>query len=411
MDKIIEEYYNDLKPLIKKIRNYKCINCGGNFTNSKCNYCDQNDKELEQIINKISLILNNISYQLQILNLNNIKINKLFNLLYTLNDSQDCINKFLNKYNYKQLFNEFSKEIIKKVQDHNTIFTNLEINVIETIIYQKNNQYNLKYIYHYFINRCFNNKQNVSIDCFKEIIKQLAETTLSPFYKNSTCILENNKAIKINNKNCIQLGSNKAYKIYLNEEEIENLYNNRNPEILITLFHEAIHGIQHKNIFYGNQEIDPLVILEIKDFILSKIIKNYYNDNYDNLSFEIEADYLGYQLTNQYINTKLNDRKISYKFTNILTNKNRIINGQLKDIDTIFNEIIINHPELLKKHPQLNYLYKIENNKVIPLNEEELYCKYQELIQNPNITEEQRKKYELVYSEYIDINKRLQNYK
>ena len=75
------------------------------------------------------------------------------------------------------------------------------------------------------------------------------------------------------------------------------------------------------------------------------------------------------------------------------------------DIDTIFNKEIINKPNILQKYPQLKYLYKEENNQVKPLNEEELYNKYQELKSQYNITEEQKKKYELLYSQYIDINK------
>ena len=73
------------------------------------------------------------------------------------------------------------------------------------------------------------------------------------------------------------------------------------------------------------------------------------------------------------------------------------------DIDTIFNKEIINKPNILQKYPQLKYLYKEENNQVKPLNEEELYNKYQELKSQYNITEEQKKKYELLYSQYIDI--------
>ena len=96
------------------------------------------------------------------------------------------------------------------------------------------------------------------------------------------------------------------------------------------------------------------------------------------------------------------NQEITNKYINILNYK-RKINGKIQDIDTIFNEFIKNHPEILNQHPQLKYLYKIENNQVIPLNEEELYLKYQSLIQKTNITDEQKKKYELLFSEYINI--------
>ena len=56
---------------------------------------------------------------------------------------------------------------------------------------------------------------------------------------------------------------------------------------------------------YGKQDIDPLVLLEIKDIILSKVIPNYYNENYNNISFEIEAEYFGQVLASNYINQNL----------------------------------------------------------------------------------------------------------
>ena len=401
MEKIIDKYYNELKPIIEKIRGYKCQNCGGNFINSNCAFCDSLDNALKIELEKIRLLLDNFSKEIISLN-HNIKINKLFNLLYTLNDSQDIINNFLDKYNYKQLFNEFSKETIKKLDNPNTPFTDLELNTIETIIYQKNNQYNLKYIYQYFINRCINKKQNVSLECFQEITKQIAEETLKPFYSNTICILKEYKPIEENGNHFIKSGENKAQKIFLNIDEINNLYHNQDPTILITLFHESIHGAQYKNIFHGKQDIDPLVILEIKDYILSKHIPTYYKENYENISFEIEADYLGNFLACQYINKNRINHKIESKYENIL-NTTRTLNKKINNIDTIFNDFIINHPELLKKHYQLQYLYKIHNNKVIPLNEEELYNQYQLLISNNNISNEQKKKYKLLFSQYINI--------
>ena len=402
MDEIINKYYNQIKPIIKKIREYKCPNCSGNFNNSECNFCGSVDYNLEKELEKLKLLLDDFSKETITLNHHNIKINKLFNLLYTLNDSQDIINNFLDKYKYKQLFNEFSKETITKLDKTDIIFTDLELNTIETIIYQNNNQFNSSYIYKYFINRCINKQQNVNLECFQEIIKQLTEITLKPFYRNSQCILKEYEINKYG-KHFVMYGSNRAHKIYLNINAIENMYYNQDSNMLITIFHESMHGIQHKNIFYDKQDIDPLVLLEIKDIILSKVIPNYYNENYNNISFEIEAEYFGQVLASNYINQNLIDNDIQYKYNNIL-NQQRTINGITTDIDTLFNNYIVDHPELLKKHYQLQYLYKIENNKVIPLTEEELYNQYEKIISNPNINEEQKKKYKLVFSQYININ-------
>lgn len=405
MDIIFEKYYNELKPIVHNINQCICKFCGGTFKNCCCDYCEQKDNDLEIDITKLELLLENFIKEAKDLNKSNIRMNKFFNLLYILNDKVDCVNNFLNKYNYQSYFEEYAQELIPRLNNN---LSELDINTLETIIYQKNNQYNLNNIYKTCINKCINKEKNIDLNCFQEVIKQLTEQTLKPFYRNSTCILKKYEKIENNGKHFIISGENGGNKIYLNIDEINDMYYNQNLIILITLFHEATHGLQHKNIFYDNKNIDPLTILEIKDHILSKHLPNYYQENYNNITSEIEADFYGYQLASQYIDINIMDQEIINKYNNIL-NQKRTINGQEQDIDTIFNIFIKDHPELLKKHPQLEYIYKIDNNQVIPLNEEELYLKYQSLTTSENITDEQIAKYNLLYSQYIDINKRLQN--
>lgn len=400
MGNLTDKYYEELKTIIFEIKNYTCKNCGGNFTNNECNYCCSKDNNIEIELKRLDLILKNILNETT--NLDDIHINKLFNLLMILNNSQDIINKFLKIFNYQQMFKNFLEETLPSLNDKSIELTELEINTIETLIYQQNENYNLTPIYQIIINKCVNKQQTVSLECFQRIIKQLSEKILKPFYKNSKCILKKYEITQKDNKHFIQYGENKAHLIYLNVDEINNMYYNRDLNILITIFHETIHGIQYKNIFHGKQQIDPLVIHETKDYILSKYIPIYYKENYENISYEIEAEYLGNILTSRYINKNLNISEINIKYQNILDHT-RTLNGEITDIDTLFNEFILNHPEILEKHPQLQYLYKIENNKVIPLNEEELYNQYQSLISQDNINDEQKQKYKLLFSQYINI--------
>ena len=59
MDNIAKEYYNKVKPLVTKIRNYKCPNCNGNYTNCECDFCGEKNEELEESLNSLEEILNN----------------------------------------------------------------------------------------------------------------------------------------------------------------------------------------------------------------------------------------------------------------------------------------------------------------------------------------------------------------
>ena len=104
LEEIMNNYYNEFKPIIERVRNYKCPNCGGTYIDSNCKYCNSKNNELEQDINKINYLLNNFKSQIINLPIKEININKLFNLLYSLNDTQECINKFLNDFNYQKNF-------------------------------------------------------------------------------------------------------------------------------------------------------------------------------------------------------------------------------------------------------------------------------------------------------------------
>lgn len=267
-----DKYYNELEIIVKKIRNFTCKNCGGNFNNSFCNFCGSKDNDLEQELIRLEIILKKISYEFHTANYDNIKINKLFNLLYTINDSQECVNVFLGMFNYQENFQEFSKELMVKLNDQNTVFSEIQLNTIETVIYQKS-QFNLNYIHHYFIQRALHKQQNISFECFKELIKQFAESILKPYYNAPECILKEFEKQERHGKDFIIAGKNRARKVWINVLEIEEMYKNGDYSLLITLLHESIHGIQFKNIFSGKQDADPLVILEIKDRILSESIK------------------------------------------------------------------------------------------------------------------------------------------
>ena len=411
LNQIINNYYSKLEPIIKKIRNCRCQNCGGEFIDSNCIYCNSKNSELEQDINKINTLLNSFDQQISNLPIKEIYINKLFNLLYSIpNVEITCINNFLTKYNYQKDFYEFSKQTLSKLNQFDIHFDDLEINCLETLIYRNDKNFDLNFIYNYFINRCSRGKQNVSLESYKTIIKQFTEEILKPYYRNSECILTNyDKHIK-DGKELIQCSGNNAHKIWISISDIENMYYNQNNDIIETIFHEVTHGIQYKNIFYGTQDIDPLVLLEIQDHILSKYLKNYYEDNYKYISFEIEAELYGTILASNFLNIDINNNhKMIDKITKLkekLLLKKRSINGKESDINNIFNEFIYDHLELLKKHPQLTYLYKINQGKVVQLSQEEMFNNYQQMIDNKNLTEEKRKKYEQFYSQYINLTKK-----
>ena len=293
-----ESYYQKLEKIIKKIRNYTCPNCGGKYENETCVFCYATNNDLKNDIEILNQILINITNDIEILNINNIPINTLFNLLNSIPFEITSIKNFLNKYHYQENFDEFTNEILTKINSNDTL-TALEINCLETLIYQNNND-KTNNLYNYFINNCARGKINVSFECYKLLIKQFVEKLLKAFYKNPKCIITDEQK---EHNGLIVSGKSKNHKVWINSLEIEEMYKTGNYNLINTIFHELTHGIQYKNIFNGNQTIDPLVILEIKDSILSENLPNYYKENYNNISFEIEAQYYGLLLSTRYLGT------------------------------------------------------------------------------------------------------------
>ena len=399
-----ESYYQKLEKIIKKIRNYTCPNCGGKYENETCVFCYATNNDLKNDIEILNQILINITNDIEILNINNIPINTLFNLLNSLPFKITSIKNFLNKYHYQENFDEFTNEILTKINSNDTL-TALEINCLETLIYQNNND-KTNNLYNYFINNCARGKINASFECYKLLIKQFVEKLLKAFYKNPKCIITDEQK---EHNGLIVSGKSKNHKVWINSLEIEEMYKTGNYNLINTIFHELTHGIQYKNIFNGNQTIDPLVILEIKDSILSENLPNYYKENYNNISFEIEAQYYGLLLSTRYLGINIHlIPELEEKLNNLqqkILNKKRVFQGETIDIDLIFNRYIYKHPELLEKHPQLYILYKKVDDKVLPLTKEEIYLKYNEIINNQNINDNEKEKYQLLFSNYISIPK------
>lgn len=380
---VINDSYKMSKILIDKIRSIgKCPTCGGTYVDSECIYCGKENDDLKAYIDRLKLILRRFNEKIVNLPIKNMPINNFFNYLCTISDVKlSCIDEFLGKYDYKRRFALYADELFRKMNSNEDYdFSILDINVIESIVYSNNESFNQVYLQKYFISRALKHKSNISYECFKQLIVNFVIVLMGPYYKSPKCSIVETK---IDEKTrSLTLGSSIIDRIDIGEIGIRNLYEKGDYFLLDTIFHELLHTIQYRHIFYGDtigidESIDPLIILELKDHILTKGLEGYYKDNYASISYEIEAEYHATHLTEQFLQSigLTSNKKDGFMeiddISKLSFSTERLYMGEKYSIDELFDKYLYDHPELLTQHKQLARLYKLEDGHVVKKSIEE----------------------------------------
>lgn len=403
----IDNIFDSLKNIILEInKNSKCPNCGGSYHNSICIYCNSLNPLLEE---KIKMLKDITAEVIKNVNPKEEKFQLFLSNLYSLRNI-DFVDDLLTKYDYFNVMNNFYKKIIAKI-NNNEIITKEEIPYVENIILRNEindaNKGTTNYIANYFIKSIlYNNltKEKISIvsyEVFKEMLKNYTTNIMKDTYGyfSSTCeILPKEKYQEIAEDKLV-LGENIANIVRFNEDVIKALYYYGNTEFIEVFNHELRHSYQYKEVFSGN-EVSLLGMIATKDKILRDMLPNYYNENYNLISYEKDAFIIGLKsrlMTFQIFGLEAaNKKEIIEKiimYQNSLFDTKRIYEGTDIELDELFNKTIINKPSILKRYPQLNYLYKLDNNEVIPKTIAELKEDYENLDES-KISEEIKTLYE-----------------
>lgn len=410
LDEIINNSYNEIVPIISKIRNIKrCSGCNGSYVNSNCKYCGAKNEELEVLLNSLESMLKRFCDKLSNLPIEKMYINKLFNLLYSINNVEiSTVKELLQNYNYPTLYSGFLEQTLDKLKIFDTELSPLEISTLETIIYRNDNSIDMRIIQDFFIHNALFKEQNISYDCFCKLVQQFVISFMKDYYPSSECIIQEEIP---DHKDSV--GGSVYDLIYLKENEIRKLYYEGKYDIFLTIFHELTHTMQFRHIFDNDNfvMISSFTIDELKEHILSHETDWYHKENYDMLSYEYEADYYGVYLMDKYLsnlnyhlNHEITQQKIT-EFEKSMHNKNRTRNGEPTTIEMEFEKVIQNRPDLLKKYKKLNYLYKVVGDEVVAKTREDLIEDSQNILNNPNMSEEYKTMMVKFYEEYISLNR------
>lgn len=176
-----------------------------------------------------------------------------------------------------------------------------------------------------------------------------------------------------NNADGLCIHKKEQYSIYLKDQVIENFSYESPFRALETLFHEMRHVTQFAN---EDNTCTYRDYLMFKDRVLSNLNLDYYLANYDSIGIEIDAYTKGCVLAYRYLqelDPSLADRLRHDIYSNIVEyrstwhqeyyQKRVAKDDDLKSIDTIFDEVISMHPDLVDVYPILQIEYNLDGKK------------------------------------------------
>lgn len=166
--------------------------------------------------------------------------------------------------------------------------------------------------------------------------------------------------------------------IYINNKLVNDFCNNKKSlldriEIFISVFHEITHIVQNNNI--KNGIFDENYYTNLKESIIFSQDDGFYDNNYDKLVLEIDANVSSYKKTVKFFE-KIDEsfalkiqKEIMILYKNILKECNScdniiIAGNNLKlNMDDIFSIIIKNNPLILKDYSILELEYNFDGSK------------------------------------------------
>lgn len=294
-------------------------------------------------------------------------INLFDNYLYLLkNQNIDFINNYLNDIKYYEEI-EISKLTIFNKIKLNVLLNQEELTFIELLIkYNKIKESDKIFIYEYFIKLLIERESYnyiVSYDIFKDLIKDYVKKLMKVFVKDPICVICSKK--DLNGRD----GSSYLNVINIKENDIKNFYDSGDIGLLSTIYHELYHVKRYKEINV-EKKCNLLILKEIKDDILSRLIDGYYMENYKNISFEVGADCFSLKMLLDKLESFnipiINYKEIENKFDEYRSRINsdtRLINNEVFNINELFKEKIKDNMEYLEIYPQLATLLERGNSK------------------------------------------------
>lgn len=387
-----EKYYEKANELITEFRNNRrCPMCKVAAdidllveTDFECPYCYEENAKLKQIYNNLDKLLKDFLVETNGFGVVQVDSNIFFDLLLTSKEIPlPAINEILSKYNYEKTIETNFYQIVEKLKNLDVHLTDSELRIIEDGI-KLNYDYDIETVAVFFIRNAILGQQLPDYQTFRELLihftkKYMKQYSLEPIVK--VMDIKHEEHMKYNDKHHVINLLSDSYDMHgqytemhktieLDEHDIEELYYNRNSEVIDTIFHELVHVRQYYDL--NNGIISNNNIYCVMDLLLSNN-DEYQNNNYEKLQHEVEAIYYGMMMHIDFLIQKarlrfVNTDWIKDELTEIKNNSNdltRIVDGKIISLQEAFENLIMSKPEILEKYPGLKNYFVISNGMVV----------------------------------------------
>ena len=324
------------------------------------------DNEYKTINNEINKYISVVTHTLNKVNLKSVPVNDFFNNLYLLKDLPNrSIHAMLKQFDYESVIKEGYRKSVKKIRE-GKIPKKDNQKVMDFLIENHFPFDDKQEIYDFYLKYTLLNEKPISLNALRSLIIDFTKSYMEKYVSNpEVYIIERNKL-----ENAI--GYSHENKIWLCDEDVRRLYKYGFFRLIETIFHELMHVSQYKDIMIDKKD-DERCITMIKDEILSNILEDYYQDNHLVLLSEVEAN-IAYRKNLlaffEKINLTLVDKKGDYQgaideYKKLLKYKRRMVDKKMHDLDEIFDNKIMFHPEYLGVYEQLNTEYKLDFDDIV----------------------------------------------
>ncbi len=365
MEKNILQVIKNLQGLMK------CSSCGAEVENGICSFCGSKreyDKTQKLVQELESLLLKNgISFKIfiELLNIKDLNIPFINRVI---NENKAYYRRYLKeKYEGKE-YNEVIDLLTKKnadyIADIDTLFSDLALRFYTEGTNSLSDESYIKFI-EFYISRVleFSNFRDLNNRVPKIEFVTNKEITKASRTKDKT---------KITHGLCSRC--NDSYYIRINKEWI--LANKSKPlhNSIVAIYHELQHVVQEN--YYRNPGRYCLTgYLIAMDAIIDDKIKGYYNENYDKLPMEANAEYWAcYILKNDLLTLGIYKGELEKSLQNLFllsVNTHRTIEGKQVEIDDIFDGMSIPN-SALSEYPILSLGYNIDGKNLVKKSAKEL---------------------------------------
>ncbi len=418
-----ENYYKKIEHIVDKVARNKCIYCGSTmFTNGICDYCGNRNEKDTDLIQDLEKELDDFLRQVGQYDFDSMPINCFFTYLVPVMNRSEKVARVLNTYSYPQKYYDTLEKFYSKIKGVSPIHISAEeAFILKTeLLFGKISPQDEAYreqiiMCLYFFLKNLHIANIIGYEAFCELIKKYVAVNItaetSKCYVGTCQIEEKLTTIEEEKQGYIVYGTSFKNVIRLLEQKIKDLFYNADYDLLLTIFHELVHTVQS---YYSYMHYDIY-----RDKILASLIPEYYDDNYNLLSYEVQARIIAYKryvilLESLGLKEKINPAyKRAYEDDcELMNNHMRIVtdeqgNKVKVNIREYFDIRIVCETQIFTRFPELSILYTIEEGKVVPKPYDELVTEAELVEANISMPEQDKKRVLIIYQSAITSMKHI----